>query len=41
MNAAVDVAKAGISKTFYHTRNTLLDNQSINMQLVNVARFAS
>lgn len=33
MTAAVDVAKAGISKTFT-TRNTLLDNQSINMQLV-------
>lgn len=34
MTAAVEVAKAGISKTFT-TRNTLLDNQSINMQLVN------
>ena len=33
MTAAVDVSKAGISKTFT-TRNTLLDNQSINMQLV-------
>ncbi|EEP94646.1 hypothetical protein yaldo0001_24660 [Yersinia aldovae ATCC 35236] len=33
MTAAVDVAKAGISKTFT-TRNTLTDNQSINMQLV-------
>lgn len=33
MTAAVDVAKAGISKTFT-TRNTLLDNRSINMQLV-------
>ncbi|WP_339036776.1 type II toxin-antitoxin system RatA family toxin [Serratia symbiotica] len=33
MTAAVDVAKAGISKTFT-TRNMLLDNQSINMQLV-------
>lgn len=33
MTAAVDVAKAGISKTFT-TRNTLRDNQSINMQLV-------
>lgn len=33
MTAAVDIAKAGISKTFT-TRNTLLDNQSINMQLV-------
>lgn len=33
MTAAVEVAKAGISKTFT-TRNTLLDNQSINMQLV-------
>lgn len=33
MTAAVDVAKAGISKTFT-TRNTLLENQSINMQLV-------
>ncbi|MFI8416666.1 type II toxin-antitoxin system RatA family toxin [Serratia sp. NPDC078593] len=33
MTAAVDVAKAGISKTFT-TRNTLQDNQSINMQLV-------
>ncbi|MFS2222004.1 type II toxin-antitoxin system RatA family toxin [Pantoea sp. B65] len=33
MTAAVDVSKAGISKTFV-TRNTLTDNQSINMQLV-------
>lgn len=33
MTAAVDVAKAGISKTFT-TRNTLMDNQSIKMQLV-------
>ncbi|WP_127959960.1 type II toxin-antitoxin system RatA family toxin [Serratia microhaemolytica] len=33
MTAAVEVAKAGISKTFT-TRNTLQDNQSINMQLV-------
>ncbi|SFM86532.1 Ribosome association toxin PasT (RatA) of the RatAB toxin-antitoxin module [Izhakiella capsodis] len=33
MTAAVDVSKAGISKTFV-TRNTLVDNQSINMQLV-------
>ncbi|WON75925.1 type II toxin-antitoxin system RatA family toxin [Serratia sp. UGAL515B_01] len=33
MTAAVEVAKAGISKTFT-TRNTLLNNQSINMQLV-------
>lgn len=33
MTAAVDVAKAGISKTFT-TRNTLHDNQRINMQLV-------
>jgi len=33
MTAAVYVAKAGISKTFT-THNTLLDNQSINMQLV-------
>lgn len=33
MTAAVDVAKAGISKTFT-TRNTLQNNQSINMQLV-------
>jgi ribosome-associated toxin RatA of RatAB toxin-antitoxin module len=33
MTAAVDVAKAGISKTFT-TRNILTDNQSINMQLV-------
>ncbi|MHA7845714.1 type II toxin-antitoxin system RatA family toxin [Serratia sp. D1N4] len=33
MTAAVDVAKAGISKTFT-TRNTLQDNQRINMQLV-------
>ncbi|VEB95729.1 Ribosome association toxin RatA [Cedecea lapagei] len=33
MTAAVDVSKAGISKTFT-TRNTLTDNQSILMQLV-------
>lgn len=33
MTAAVEIAKAGISKTFT-TRNTLLDNQSISMQLV-------
>ena len=33
MTAAVDVSKAGISKTFT-TRNTLTDNQSIHMQLV-------
>ncbi|RWR02937.1 cyclase [[Pantoea] beijingensis] len=33
MTASVDVSKAGISKTFV-TRNTLTDNQSINMQLV-------
>lgn len=33
MTAAVDVAKAGISKTFT-TRNLLQNNQSINMQLV-------
>ncbi|OON38941.1 ubiquinone-binding protein [Izhakiella australiensis] len=33
MTAAVDVSKAGISKTFV-TRNTLVDNQSIQMQLV-------
>ncbi|WP_437609560.1 type II toxin-antitoxin system RatA family toxin [Erwinia sp. V71] len=33
MTAAVDVAKAGISKTFV-TRNTLKSNQSIHMQLV-------
>lgn len=33
MTAAVDVSKAGISKTFT-TRNTLIDNQSILMQLV-------
>ncbi len=33
MTAAVDVSKAGISKTFV-TRNTLTDNQSIQMQLV-------
>ncbi|KOC88272.1 type II toxin-antitoxin system RatA family toxin [Winslowiella iniecta] len=33
MTAAVDVSKAGISKTFV-TRNTLTDNQSIHMQLV-------
>lgn len=33
MMAAVDVSKAGISKTFT-TRNTLVSNQSILMQLV-------
>lgn len=33
MTAAVDVSKAGISKTFT-TRNTLTDNQSISMRLV-------
>lgn len=33
MTAAVDVSKAGISKTFT-TRNTLTDNHSILMQLV-------
>ncbi|WP_439212619.1 type II toxin-antitoxin system RatA family toxin [Duffyella gerundensis] len=33
MTASVDVSKAGISKTFT-TRNTLQDNQSIQMQLV-------
>ncbi|HAT3953897.1 TPA: type II toxin-antitoxin system RatA family toxin [Kluyvera ascorbata] len=33
MTAAVDVSKAGISKTFT-TRNTLTDNQSILMHLV-------
>lgn len=33
MMAAVDVSKAGISKTFT-TRNTLVSNQSIIMQLV-------
>lgn len=33
VTAAVEVAKAGISKTFT-TRNTLMDNQSINMELV-------
>jgi len=33
MTAAVDVSKAGISKTFV-TRNTLQSNQSIHMQLV-------
>lgn len=33
MTAAVDVSRAGISKTFV-TRNTLTDNQSIHMQLV-------
>ena len=35
MTASVDVSKAGISKTFV-TRNTLTDNQSIQMQLVDV-----
>lgn len=34
MIAVVNIAKAGISKTFT-TRNTLLDNQQINMRLVN------
>ncbi|VEC51019.1 Putative oligoketide cyclase/lipid transport protein, similarity with yeast ubiquinone-binding protein YOL008W [Klebsiella aerogenes] len=33
MTAAVDVSKAGISKTFT-TRNTLTSNQSILMSLV-------
>src|SRR5471030_1231319 len=33
MIAAVDVSKAGISKTFT-TRNTLINNQRIDMQLV-------
>ena len=33
MTAAVDVSKAGISKTFT-TRNTLTSNQSILMHLV-------
>ncbi|MFZ4834199.1 type II toxin-antitoxin system RatA family toxin [Rouxiella sp. Mn2063] len=33
MVAAVDVSKAGISKTFT-TRNTLVNNQRIDMQLV-------
>jgi ribosome-associated toxin RatA of RatAB toxin-antitoxin module len=33
MTASVDVAKAGISKTFV-THNTLSDNKSISMQLV-------
>lgn len=33
MTAAVDVSKAGISKTFT-TRNVLTENQSINMHLV-------
>ncbi|AXF75125.1 type II toxin-antitoxin system RatA family toxin [Erwinia tracheiphila] len=33
MTASVDVSKAGISKTFI-TRNTLTNNQSISMQLV-------
>ena len=33
MTAVVEVAKAGISKTFT-TRNMLMDNQSINMELV-------
>ncbi|WP_034916441.1 type II toxin-antitoxin system RatA family toxin [Erwinia sp. 9145] len=33
MTASVDVSKAGISKTFV-TRNTLTENQRINMQLV-------
>ncbi|AOM39229.1 type II toxin-antitoxin system RatA family toxin [Xenorhabdus hominickii] len=33
MTASVEVSKAGISKTFV-TRNTLFDNESINMQLV-------
>lgn len=33
MTAAVDVAKAGFSKTFV-TRNTLVNNQRIDMQLV-------
>ncbi|SFN67418.1 type II toxin-antitoxin system RatA family toxin [Xenorhabdus japonica] len=33
MMASVEVSKAGISKTFV-TRNTLFDNESIKMQLV-------
>lgn len=33
MTASVDVSKAGISKTFT-TRNTLTDNQRIQMQLI-------
>lgn len=33
MTASVEVAKAGISKRFV-TRNTLLNNQSVTMQLV-------
>ncbi|AYA39424.1 type II toxin-antitoxin system RatA family toxin [Xenorhabdus nematophila] len=33
ITASVEVSKAGISKTFV-TRNTLFDNKSINMQLV-------
>jgi ribosome-associated toxin RatA of RatAB toxin-antitoxin module len=33
MTAAADISKAGISEAFT-TSNTLLDNQSINMQLV-------
>lgn len=33
MTAAVDVSKAGISKTFT-TKNTLISNQCISMQLV-------
>ncbi|CDL81225.1 type II toxin-antitoxin system RatA family toxin [Xenorhabdus szentirmaii] len=33
MTASVEVSKAGISKTFI-TRNTLFDNESIKMQLV-------
>ncbi|MGV3346901.1 type II toxin-antitoxin system RatA family toxin [Enterobacteriaceae bacterium LUAb1] len=33
MTASVDVSKAGISKTFV-TRNTLISNHSIHMQLV-------
>ncbi|MBC8952533.1 MULTISPECIES: type II toxin-antitoxin system RatA family toxin [Xenorhabdus] len=33
MTASVEVSKAGISKTFV-TRNTLFDNESIKMQLV-------
>ncbi|CDG20625.1 conserved protein of unknown function [Xenorhabdus poinarii G6] len=33
MTASVEVSKAGISKTFV-TRNTLFDNESIRMQLV-------
>jgi len=34
MVASVDVAKAGISKTFT-TKNTLIENERVDMQLVN------